>query len=106
MRLQNNTISHTHHGLIFLDVDGVINTSFSRSSNKEEDNYINYNEETIGKELAEFFLNNKNELDSFVIYDDVDGGVARLFPDNYLLLDTLTDFNDDICQKVKDLIIE
>ena len=106
MRLQNSTISNTHHGLIFLDVDGVINTTFSHSSNEEQSNSINHSEETIGKELAEFFLNNQNKLDSFVIYDDVNGDVARLFPDNYLLLDTLADFNDDISQKVKGLIIE
>ena len=107
MRLQNSTISNTHHGLIFLDVDGVINTTFSNpsSSNNELTN-INYSEETIGKELAEYFLNNKGSLDSLVVYNDVNGDVAKLFPNNYLLLDTLADYDKDICQKVKELIIE
>ncbi len=104
MRLQTNTISNTHHNLIILDVDGVINTTFVHSSN--DDNNNNYNEETIGKEIAEYFLNNKEGLDSFVIYDDSDGNIAKLFPNNYLLVDTLAGLDDEICQKVKDIISE
>lgn len=105
MRLQNNTISNTHHSLIFLDVDGVINTTFSHESNEKENN-DDYSEETIGKELATFFLINKEELDSLVVYDDINGDVSRLFPNNYLLVDTLSDFDDDISQKVKDIVTE
>ena len=105
MRLQNNTISNTHHSLIFLDVDGVINTTFSSDSN-EENTTNNYNEETIGKELATFFLANKEELDSFIIYDDINGDVSRLFPNNYLLVDTLSNYDDELCQKIKDIIVE
>ncbi len=101
MRLQTNTISNTHHNLIILDVDGVINTTFAHSSKVE-----NYSEETIGKEIAEYFLNNKEELNNFVIYDDSDGHIARLFPNSYLLVDTLVGLDDDICQKVKDVISE
>ena len=105
MRLQNNTISNTHHSLIFLDVDGVINTTFSRDSHEENSNQ-KYNNETIGQELATFFLANKEELDSFVVYDDINGDVAKLFPNNYLLVDTLVDFDDELCKKVKDIITE
>ena len=105
MRLQTNTISNTHHNLIILDVDGVINTTFAHSS-EDGDNNNNYSEETIGKEIVEYFLNNKKELDSFVIYDDSDGNIARLFPNNYLLVDTLVGLDDDIAQKVKDIISE
>lgn len=105
MRLQNNTISNTHHSLIFLDVDGVINATFSRDSNEENPNQ-KYNSETIGQELATFFLANKEELDSFVVYDDINGDVAKLFPNNYLLVDTLVDFDDELCKKVKDIITE
>ena len=105
MRLQNNTISNSHHSLIFLDVDGVINASFSQESNEENTN-INFNEQTIGKELVTFFLTNKEELDSLVIYDDINGEVAQLFPNNYLLVDTLADFDDEIYRKIKDIVVE
>lgn len=105
MRLQNNIISNTHHSLIFLDVDGVINTTFSKQSS-EGNVTSNYYEETIGKELAIFFFNNKEDLDNFVIYDDINGDISRLFPDDYLLVDTLSNFDDDICQKIKDIVVE
>lgn len=105
MRLQNNTISNPHHSLIFLDVDGVINTTFSHESNEENTN-INYSDETIGKELVTFFLNNKEELGSLVVYDDINGDVSKLFPNNYLLVDTLNNFDSDIIQKIKDIVVE
>ena len=105
MRLQNNTISNTHHSLILLDVDGVINTTFSQNSD-EENVTSNYDDKTVGKELASFFLINKEDLDSVVIYDDINGDISRMFPDNYLIIDTLTNLDDDISQKIKDIINE
>lgn len=105
MRLQNNTISNSHHSLIFLDVDGAINTSFSHKSDEEKSN-INFSEETIGKELVTFFLTNKEELDNLVIYDDINGKVAQIFSNNYLLVDTLANFDDEIYQKIQDIVIE
>lgn len=105
MRLQNNTISNNHHSLIFLDIDGVINTTFSHES-CEENTKPTYHNDSIGQELATFFLANKEDLGSFVVYDDINGDVARLFPNNYLLVDTLIDFDNELCKKVKDIIIE
>lgn len=106
MRLQNNTISNNHHNLIFLDVDGVINATFSHDSSEKNTKPTTYYNDNIGQELATFFLANKEDLDSFVVYDDINGDVARLFPNNYLLVDTLVDFDDELCKKVKDIITE
>ena len=104
MQTKANPISNTQHRLIFLDIESVINTSFA--CEKEEVENSNYTEETIGKDITECFLKNKGYLDGLVVYDDINGEMAKLFPNSYLLVDTLMGFDNDVYQRAIDLIFE
>lgn len=113
MSLKNKTIFYTQPKHIFLDVNGAIETYFSTYQNIQEDEFEHpsYSGDTnikkfVCQKLVNYLIENKNYLEDFILVDDSNGEIAKLFPNNCLSEEAMRLLNECHYQINFELICE
>ena len=113
MSLKNKTIFYTHPKHIFLDVNGAIATYFSTYQITSEDEFEQasfsgdtHSRQSACKKVVKYLIENKNYLEDFILLDDSNGEISKLFPNNCLLEEAMRCLKDYNYQTNLELICE
>ena len=113
MSLKNKVVYYTHPKYIFLDVNGAIATYFStyQITNEDEFEHATYSEsshsrKSISKRIVKYLIENKNYLEDFILLEDTNGQISKLFPNNCLSEETMKSLKDYNHQTNLELICE
>ena len=104
MRFKNSTISNTHHKLIVMDVDAVIDSYINTDklpSERANLTLANYVEEaknivpSLKESVVNYCLNNEDKMENLIVIDEYDEE-ADSFPNSYLSPGPLYYVDDDM----------
>lgn len=59
-------------------------------------------EDNRGKQIRDYLVNNK--ADKFVILDDMDDGISDYFPNEFIKVNRFFGLNEEICNRVKEIL--
>ena len=103
MRFKNSTISNTHHKLVIMDVDTVIDSYINTDklpSERANFSLTNYVEEAkniipnLKESVVNYCLNKEDKMENLIVIDEYDEE-ADFFPNSYLSPGPLYYVDDD-----------